>query len=55
MAFVFHLGNCELNCTLSEDPLDDFYDNVTVIGYAVSPRKILNAVHEAYHAIRVME
>lgn len=38
-----------------EDPLEGFYDNVTVIGDAVSPRKILNAVHEAYHAIRVME
>lgn len=38
-----------------EDPLEGFYDNVTVVGDAVSPRKILNAVHEAYHAIRVME
>ena len=38
-----------------EDLLEDNYDNVTVIGDAVGPRKILNAIHEGYHAIRVME
>lgn len=38
-----------------EDLLEDNYENVTVIGDAVGPRKILTAVHEGYHAIRVME
>ncbi len=51
---IFNAAGFKSNNEL-EDPLDDFYDNVTVIGDAVSPRKILNAVHEAYHAIRVME
>ena len=43
-----------LNCTL-EDLLDEKYDEVAVIGDAVAPRKILTAIHEGYHAIRVME
>ncbi|MDO4806703.1 MAG: NAD(P)/FAD-dependent oxidoreductase [Coriobacteriales bacterium] len=30
-------------------------DEVAVVGDAVGPRKILDAVHEGYHAIRVME
>ena len=30
-------------------------DDVAVIGDAVGPRKILDAVHEGYHAIRIME
>ena len=38
-----------------EDALEEIYDDVTVVGDAVAPRKILTAVHEAYHAIRVME
>ncbi len=38
-----------------EDLLEENYDNVTVIGDAIAPRKILTAVHEGYHAIRVME
>ncbi len=38
-----------------EDILEDNYDDVTVVGDAVAPRKILTAIHEAYHAIRVME
>lgn len=39
-----------------EDLLEAKYDDkVVVIGDAVSPRKILTAVHEGYHAIRVME
>ncbi len=33
----------------------DTYDDVAVVGDAVAPRKILTAVHEGYHAIRVME
>lgn len=40
---------------LLEDPLEELYDNVTVIGDAVAPRKIMTAIHEGYHAIRVME
>ena len=28
---------------------------VAVIGDAIAPRKILDAVHEGYHAIRIME
>ena len=38
-----------------EDLLESKYDDVTVVGDAVAPRKILTAIHEAYHAIRVME
>lgn len=39
-----------------EDLLEEEYDDkVVVIGDAVSPRKILTAIHEGYHAIRVME
>ena len=37
-----------------EDALEDKEADVTVIGDAESPRKILTAVHEGYHAIRVM-
>ena len=38
-----------------EDFLLDHYDDVVVVGDAVAPRKIMTAVHEGYHAIRVME
>lgn len=38
-----------------ENVLPDSYDNVKVIGNAVEPRKILDAVHEGYHAVRVIE
>lgn len=38
-----------------EDALEEVYDDVVVIGDAVAPRKILTAIHEGYHAIRVME
>lgn len=38
-----------------EDQLEDLYENVTVVGDAIAPRKILTAIHEGYHAIRVME
>lgn len=38
-----------------EDLLESKYDDVTVVGDAVAPRKILTAIHEAYHAIRVMD
>ena len=38
-----------------EDALEEICDNVTVVGDAVAPRKILTAIHEGYHTIRVME
>ena len=38
-----------------EDLLEEEYEDVTVIGDAIAPRKIMTAVHEGYHAIRVME
>lgn len=38
-----------------EDILEEKYDDVVVVGDAVAPRKILTAIHEGYHAIRVME
>lgn len=38
-----------------EAPLEDIYDDVTVVGDAVAPRKIMTAIHEGYHTIRVME
>ena len=38
-----------------EDALDAVCDDVTVVGDAVAPRKILTAIHEGYHTIRVME
>lgn len=39
-----------------EDLLEEEYDDkVVVIGDAVAPRKILTAIHEGYHAIRVIE
>lgn len=38
-----------------EDELEAICDDVTVVGDAVAPRKILTAVHEGYHAIRTME
>lgn len=38
-----------------EDLLEETYENVTVVGDAIAPRKILTAVHEGYHAVRVME
>nr|MCR5067830.1 FAD-dependent oxidoreductase [Erysipelotrichaceae bacterium] len=37
-----------------EDLLEDLYEDVAIVGDAVAPRKILTAVHEAYHAVRVM-
>lgn len=37
-----------------EDELEDKFGNLTVVGDAESPRKILTAIHEGYHAIRVM-
>ena len=38
-----------------ENLLEDMYEEVCVVGDAVSPRKIMTAIHEGYHAIRVME
>ena len=37
-----------------EDQLEGLVDDLSVVGDAVAPRKILTAVHEGYHAIRVM-
>lgn len=37
-----------------EYELEDKVKSLTVVGDASAPRKILTAVHEAYHAIRVM-
>jgi len=37
-----------------EDALDKKVKDLTVIGDAENPRKIITAVHEGYHAIRVM-
>ncbi len=51
---IFNAAGFKANDQL-EDLLEDNYENVTVIGDAVGPRKILTAVHEGYHAIRVME
>lgn len=38
-----------------EDILEEKFDDVAVVGDAVAPRKILTAIHEGYHAIRIME
>jgi len=38
-----------------ENVLEDMYEEVAVVGDCVKPRKILDAVHEGYHAVRVME
>lgn len=37
-----------------EDALMSKVEDLVVIGDAEAPRKILNAVHEGYHTIRVM-
>lgn len=37
-----------------EDFLRKHFENVEVVGDAVRPRKILDAVHEGYHAVRTM-
>ena len=37
-----------------EDLLEELYEDVTVVGDAIAPRKILTAIHEGYHAVRVM-
>ena len=51
---VFNAAGFRANNQL-EDLLEANYDNVAVIGDAIAPRKILTAVHEGYHAIRIME
>ena len=38
-----------------ETALESVVKDMTVIGDAEAPRKILTAVHEGYHAIRIME
>lgn len=45
-----YLSNNEL-----EDELEGKVKDLSVIGDAASPRKILDAVHEAYHMIRLMD
>ena len=42
-------------CHEQPDRRDGNVKSLSVVGDAESPRKILTAVHEAYHAIRVME
>ena len=51
---VFNAAGFRANNQL-EELLEANYKDVTVIGDAIGPRKILTAVHEGYHAIRVME
>lgn len=36
------------------DCLEERFEDVSVVGDAIKPRKIMDAVHEGYHAIRVM-
>ena len=38
-----------------EDLLEEMYEDVCVVGDAISPRKIMTAIHEGYNAIIVME
>jgi len=38
-----------------EKALEDKVEDLTVVGDALAPRKILTAVHEGYHTIRVMK
>ena len=38
-----------------ENLLEEMAEDVVVVGDAIAPRKILTAIHEGYHAIRVME
>lgn len=45
-----YLSNNEL-----EDQLDGKVKDMTVIGDALAPRKIMTAIHEAYHTIRMMK
>ena len=51
---VLNAAGFRANDTL-EDACLAVCDDVTVVGDAVGPRKILDAIHEGYHAIRVME
>lgn len=43
------------NDQLSDDLYTLFDDHANVIGDALQPRKIMNAIHEGYHTIRTME
>ena len=38
-----------------ENLLEETAEDVAVVGDAIAPRKILTAIHEGYHAVRVME
>lgn len=51
---VFNAAGFRANNSL-EEALEEICDDVSIIGDAIAPRKILTAVHEGYHAIRVME
>lgn len=51
---IFNAAGFKANNQL-EDALEAIYEDVTVVGDAVAPRKILTAVHEGYHTIRVLE
>jgi len=52
---VLNAAGFRANGSKLEDTLEADYSDVAVVGDAVTPRKILNAVHEGYHAIRIME
>lgn len=45
-----YLSNNEL-----EDQIDGKVKDLSVIGDAFAPRKIMTAIHEAYHTIRLMK
>ena len=38
-----------------EDEIWNDVDNVRTVGDAVKPRKVIDAVHEAFHAVRVLK
>lgn len=51
---VFNAVGFKANNEL-ENLLEEMAEDVVVVGDAIAPRKILTAIHEGYHAIRVME
>ena len=38
-----------------EDEIWNYVNNVRTVGDAVKPRKVIDAVHEAFHAVRVLK
>ena len=38
-----------------EDEIWSDVDNVRTVGDAIKPRKVIDAVHEAFHAVRVLK